>query len=111
MLKILISTILAYAVTETIKVSLKAMKTKKIDLRCLFRPGGMPSAHSSAVSALTLAVYLDQGLTSLFMVTSIFSFLVVRDTLLRPQEYRHKVNEVIVGVFVGLLSAYLAYLF
>ena len=102
MIKILTSTLIAYVIAEGIKVFLKNLKTKKMSIKCLFKPGGMPSAHSAAVSAMTLAVYLYQGFTSLFIVTSIFSFLVIRDTLLRTAEYRHKIQEVIVGVIIDI---------
>jgi len=109
MLKIMLSAFLAWFFAELIKGTIRSRKEKKISLDSLYKSGGMPSAHSSTVSALSLAVYFDQGLTSLFIVTAIFSALVVRDTTLRIKVYRHKPIEVLAGVILGLLVSYLVY--
>jgi hypothetical protein len=55
-------------------------QTRHWNLRRFFETGGMPSAHSAAVSALSVAVGLDQGFRStLFGVTLYFSLIVMYD--------------------------------
>ena len=70
----------------------------------------MPSAHSAVVAALTLAIFFHQGFTPLFIVTLILSFLVIRDTMLRPKELRHKPTEVLAGTLLGLIISYIIYI-
>ncbi|QQO07947.1 divergent PAP2 family protein [Breznakiella homolactica] len=48
----------------------------------IWRTGGMPSSHSSLVSALTVSIALNEGVGSnLFVVTLFFSLVVMRDAM------------------------------
>jgi hypothetical protein len=86
--------------------------------------GGMPSTHAVVVAAVTTAVFLDQGVTSLFLVTGIFSIIVIRDAIGVRQEVEehakilnkkfktklqenvgHTFREVLVGVLFGIAVA------
>lgn len=56
------------------------LRTGHWNLRRFFETGGMPSAHSAAVSALSMSVGLEQGFRStLFGVTLYFSLIVMYD--------------------------------
>lgn len=61
------------------------------NLRRFFETGGMPSAHSAAVSALTTAVGIQEGFNStIFAVTLYFSLIVMYDAAgLRRAAGRH----------------------
>jgi len=69
----------------------------------------MPSAHSSTVTALTLALYFYEGFTNLFLVSLVFSLIVIRDTMLRPKDHRHEIPEVLAGMVIGLIIAWLVF--
>ncbi len=46
----------------------------------LLQTGGMPSSHSAAVTALTVAIYLSEGIPSLFWLSVVFSAIIIRDS-------------------------------
>lgn len=46
----------------------------------LMRTGGMPSAHSATVSAVTTSVWYAEGFSTLFFVALVFSILIIRDS-------------------------------
>ncbi len=52
----------------------------RVNFKRLVEMGGMPSAHSASVAALSTAVALDEGVRStLFGITVFFSFLTMYD--------------------------------
>ena len=56
------------------------LRTRRLNLRRFVETGGMPSAHSAAVAALSTAVGLWHGFGSgLFAVTLYFSLIVMYD--------------------------------
>ncbi|HEU4725274.1 MAG TPA: divergent PAP2 family protein [Candidatus Eisenbacteria bacterium] len=62
------------------KVLTFLVREKKINVRRFVETGGMPSAHSAAVSSLTTAVGLQDGFGStLFAVCLYFSLIVMYD--------------------------------
>jgi acid phosphatase family membrane protein YuiD len=109
MLKLLLTPILAWLISHTIKVIIFAVKEKKFDIKQFVRAGGMPSGHSATVSALSLAVYFEEGLTSIFVITLIFSIIVIRDTMIRPKEKRHTPLQAFTGLLLGLLISWIIY--
>ncbi len=62
---------------QSIKVILGYFKERRVDLRRLVEPGGMPSSHSSAASTLTVAIGLVFGFDSPFFAITLFFSLVV----------------------------------
>ena len=105
MLEIILSAAIAYFIAHAIKLLTAAIKSKKFEIKQLIKAGGMPSAHSASVSALTLSVYLYNGLDSLFAITLVFSLIVIRDTMIRAKDTRHKPLEVLAGIILGLVVA------
>ncbi len=96
----------------------------------IFHDGGMPSTHTSAVAALCLAVYYEQGFTLLLFVCIAFSIVVAHDAynvrwevtkhsdalnkLTKSKKYfisGHTKQEVFAGLVLGLLITYIVYLF
>jgi len=110
MLKILLVPILAWLIAHILKLVIFAVKNKRLDIKQLVRAGGMPSGHSATVASLSLAVFFEQGLSPLFVVTAVLSIIVIRDTMIRTKEVRHKPLEAFVGTILGLIIAYLVYL-
>ena len=46
----------------------------------MFRTGGMPSAHSGGMIALSLSVWLLEGWSNLFFACAVISVLIIRDS-------------------------------
>lgn len=65
---------------QTIKVVIYWIIDKKFSLWHFFEAGGMPSAHSASVTALTLGIALTQGWSSLyFTISLVFALIVMYD--------------------------------
>ena len=78
--RVLFVPLLAWAVSQSIKVLLNYWWERKLDLRHLVAAGGMPSSHSALVAALTTAIARQAGLGSpLFGAAVIFSTIVMYD--------------------------------
>jgi len=93
---ILISIFAAWFIAQASKSIFS--KTKKSFFRC----GGMPSAHTAFVSALTTAIGIVSGFSSaLFCVTLAFSIIVAHDAI--NVRKHHTLKQVIVGALVGIL--------
>jgi acid phosphatase family membrane protein YuiD len=63
---------------QFIKFAMSYFKEKRVNLRHLIEPGGMPSSHSSAAAALSTAIGLAFGFDSgIFAATLFFSFVII----------------------------------
>ena len=100
--KIFISAIAGYLLASLIKYII-TIEQHHPNLHEFLMAGGMPSAHSATVSALSTALYLQEGFTDLFVITLIFSIIIVVDTMLRPKETRHSWKQVVVGILLGVV--------
>lgn len=71
---------IAWAIAQTIKMTLAWRKTHQFDFHYFISTGGMPSAHSAAVSALATSVAIRLGLDSpIFAVALVFAIIVMFD--------------------------------
>ena len=73
--KILISAVFSFITAEILKLILNKDPKKYI------LGGGMPSAHTAMVVALTTAVYMQEGADTLFILTLMFAVIVVYNAL------------------------------
>lgn len=77
---IAISALLGWIVAQIIKLPVSLMRTKKWDWALLINAGGMPSSHSSLMSAVTTAIGLAQGWDSpLFILALSITGIVIYD--------------------------------
>ena len=85
------SAFLAGGGAQLIKLAIGWLRTRKLDFRYLRAPGGMPSAHSALVSALSTAVGLTDGFdSSVAMIAVGFGLIVLCDAAtLRRQAGDH----------------------
>ncbi|MEI6210301.1 MAG: divergent PAP2 family protein [bacterium] len=125
----------AWTLSQIVKMLLACLRTKRIDLHYFVSTGGMPSAHSAMVCALTTAIGLTEGfdqavtmLAGAFAAITMFDAAVVRraaghqatilnemvDQLFKGQRISerrlkellgHTRLEVFVGMVVGILVA------
>ncbi|XP_051148335.1 uncharacterized protein LOC127263385 [Andrographis paniculata] len=76
----LISALLAFAIAQSSKFAASWYKEKRWDLKQLVGSGGMPSSHSATVTALAVAIGLQDGFGgSLFSIAVIFALVVMYD--------------------------------
>ena len=70
----------SWFLAQTIKVIYYWIIDKQFSLWHFFEAGGMPSAHSASVTALTLGIALTQGWNSpLFTISLVFALIVMYD--------------------------------
>lgn len=74
------SALTAIFFAQFVKVPLHYLADRKVDWSLLTSTGGMPSSHSAAVTALTTAIALEEGLNSnLFAISTVFAVIVMFD--------------------------------
>jgi uncharacterized protein len=65
---------------QVVKVPIEFLATRKLEWGLVFSTGGMPSSHSAAVTALTTAIGLSEGVGSpYFAISTIFAVIVMFD--------------------------------
>ena len=76
----IISPLSAWFAAQLLKVVSASIKNKKFDFERIFEDGGMPSAHSSTVTALAVTCLLCFGFTSIyFAISAVFALVVMHD--------------------------------
>lgn len=69
-----------WLVAQITKMVICLLQSRRLDFRYLASTGGMPSAHSSLVSALTTAIAITEGAASpLFAISFVFASVVMFD--------------------------------
>jgi uncharacterized protein len=72
--------LISMAAAQLYKFISASIKKKKPDWPRIWESGGMPSSHSSSVLALTTAVAITEGLSSIsFAICVVFSIVVMYD--------------------------------
>ncbi|MBU3958829.1 MAG: divergent PAP2 family protein, partial [Candidatus Omnitrophica bacterium] len=78
--KIFMTTLFAWAVAQTIKVSIGVIRERRFDFRWFVGTGGMPSSHATGASCLTTAIGLEYGFNSIyFALAASFAIIVMFD--------------------------------
>ncbi|HQP91564.1 MAG TPA: divergent PAP2 family protein [Candidatus Omnitrophota bacterium] len=77
---VLMVTLFAWAVAQTIKVALGVLRTKRFDFRWFIGTGGMPSAHAAGSSAMAVIIGIDYGFdTVAFALATVFAIVTMFD--------------------------------
>ncbi len=78
--RIFITTVIAWVVVQTIKVTTAAIIKKRFDFRWLIGTGGMPSAHAAGATAMAIAAGIDLGFNSpIFTLAIVFALVTMFD--------------------------------
>ena len=78
--RILLAAFAGWFLAQALKLAIELLRTHRLDFRYLVSTGGMPSAHSALVTALTTAVARENGLgSSVFAVCAVFAAIVMYD--------------------------------
>jgi uncharacterized protein len=99
--KVLISCITVLVVTQLIKI-INDMHNNRLSWWSLFETGGMPSSHSALVTALTVSVFFEEGISVLLIACAVFSAIVIRDAFGVRQATGQ--NTKMINEIVGLLK-------
>jgi acid phosphatase family membrane protein YuiD len=78
---ILQAALFSYLIGGILKVLFYYLGRGKIELKMLFRTGGMPSTHTATVTAMTSTIYMLEGVSNLFIVCFIVSLVIISDAL------------------------------
>jgi acid phosphatase family membrane protein YuiD len=101
--KIFMTTVSAWLITQTIKVTLGVLRERRFDFRWFIGTGGMPSSHSAGASCLATAVGLEQGFTSTyFALAAAFALVVMFDAqVVRYSSGRqaHVLNQIMEDIY------------
>ena len=77
---VILTALIGWFIAQSLKVIFVCIRHKKIDFRRFIGSGGMPSSHSSTVTALCIAVGLTEGFSSaVFAVSFILALVVMYD--------------------------------
>lgn len=74
--KILMTTVSAWLIAQTLKVVLGVFRLKKFDFRLFIGSGGMPSTHAAGAASLATSIGLECGFDSVYFALA-FAFGVV----------------------------------
>jgi acid phosphatase family membrane protein YuiD len=78
--KVFMTTLAAWGVAQTIKVTLGVIRLHKFDFRWFIGTGGMPSSHAAGASCLATAIGLRDGFASVdFALAGAFALVVMFD--------------------------------
>jgi acid phosphatase family membrane protein YuiD len=78
--RFLLPAFLAWTIAQVTKVAYSSIRKRRLNLRVLADPGGMPSSHAAIVMGLTSAVgRVDGAGSGPFAIALIFSFVVMYD--------------------------------
>ena len=78
---IIISLVVTFILTQLTKFFTHAYKYKEFKFKKFVEGGGMPSSHTSLVTALTVSIFLTEGFSTLFIIAGVFSVIVIRDAM------------------------------
>jgi uncharacterized protein len=77
----LLAAIIGNLTAQIVKVPIHFIRTRKWNWGLLISTGGMPSSHSSTVTALTTAIGMTNGFTSdIFSLSAVFCSVVLYDS-------------------------------
>ncbi|SDM93005.1 hypothetical protein SAMN04487897_101520 [Paenibacillus sp. yr247] len=78
----LTTAMIGIGIAQAIKMPLTYIKTRKWDWSQMIQTGGMPSSHSSGVSALATYIAMKRGISAIdFAVSSVFGAVVMYDAM------------------------------
>ena len=127
--ELILSIVVSWLFVKIIKVVIDCSREKKVSLKALFYDGGMPSAHTASVVSLATGLFLETGLSVLFVMGVVFALVVINDALkvrwvtqeqskalnklVKEKRFDehigHKPVEVIVGIVLGIIIPIIIY--
>ncbi len=78
---LIISVLSTWTVVNILKPIIILIKEGRINRDTVIRNGGMPSGHTALVSSLSMALFLETGLSALFLIAVVLTFVVIYDAV------------------------------
>lgn len=79
---VLIVPIIAWAISQTMKIFTNLIVVKELDIKRILADGGMPSSHSATVLSLAVMCGWTAGVgSSIFALSLLFAIVVMRDAV------------------------------
>lgn len=80
--KLIIIPLFGVIISQIIKFIIESIKYKKILFNRLINgSGGLPSSHATLVSSLTSLMYLNYGYSEYFVISLLFSLIILYDAI------------------------------
>jgi acid phosphatase family membrane protein YuiD len=99
------ATFLVWGTAQMLKFFIELLYRRRVNFRLLTTAGGMPSSHSAAVSALTTAIAIREGVSSsIFVLSLLFAVVTMYDAagVRRAASIQaHILNQMIEELFQG----------
>ncbi|NYT04263.1 MAG: divergent PAP2 family protein [Candidatus Methanofastidiosa archaeon] len=76
---IILPTLIAYISSVVGKIIYESTKKKSLAIQVALQDGGMPSSHTATVIGLSTAILLHEGMSTVFWVSVVFAFVVMKD--------------------------------
>ncbi len=132
--KIFLAVVIAGLGVQIIKILIYFAENKKLSWKDLLVTGGMPSSHSALMTSLVTIIFLIEGTTTSLVISLVLAAIVIRDAfgvrrsvgeeglllnkiaknlkLHKKLHYAmgHTPAQVLVGSVLGVVIAYLVYL-
>ncbi|MGV8169695.1 MAG: divergent PAP2 family protein [Candidatus Nanoarchaeia archaeon] len=77
----LIAVLCAWLSSVILKFVFRLMRKEKNSISLAFSNGGMPSSHSALVASLSAAIYLVEGLTTVFYLSVLIALVIMSDAI------------------------------
>ncbi|MEM4268373.1 MAG: divergent PAP2 family protein [Candidatus Woesearchaeota archaeon] len=77
--KIVISCVIVLLFSQAIKMTIDYFN-KRLTWKSIVETGGMPSSHAAVVTALTVSVWFEEGMSTVFIVCAVFAAIIIRDS-------------------------------
>ena len=122
-LELILGIVATWIIVKTSKTIIAWIKEKKVSLRVLFYDGGMPSSHTASITSVTTGIFLETGLSVIFVLGVIITLIIINDALKvrkttedqskvlnklqkekkLDEHIGHTIPEVIVGLILGII--------
>jgi len=76
---IIFPTLIAYLASVFGKIIHEYITKKHLAIQVAIKDGGMPSSHTAVVVGLSTAIFLYEGMSTVFWVSLVFAFVVMKD--------------------------------
>jgi len=101
--RVLVSAVLAWVIGQFLKFPLEYLLNKRWNWGIIFSAGGLPSSHSSLITAVSLTIGMQEGFDSpLFALAAAIAMIVVYDAAgVRRQAGMHaeRINQIMKTFF------------
>jgi acid phosphatase family membrane protein YuiD len=79
--ELILSIIVSWLLVKALKTTIAWLNEKRISLKALMYDGGMPSSHTTAVTATATAIFLETGISPVFALSVVIALIVINDAM------------------------------